>query len=634
MQLARAQAKWMPAGGIHLEPLADGVARGNANTLVVAGPGAGKTELLAQRACFLLETGTCPAPYRILAISFKRDAARNLRDRVIQRCGRELGGRFDSYTFDSFCKGLVDRFRAALPEVFRPSGDYRVLDSRVFNERKVLDFVRSIPSATLPLSTAAREGLNTTTLWWNGFLGRRLSAGGWPAARHNEDIAGSSLWSYLLEGEGGSAVTFPMLGLMTDLLFRTNPLLLSSLRHSYRFVFLDEFQDTSAIHYLVTQTAFKGSNAVVTAVGDNKQRIMVWAGALKKVFDVYEKDFSAGTIRLRQNHRSGRRLVAVQSVIAHALDPSSAIAEYAGPADDDDGECRALSFQDDQAEAEHVASLIAQWIRVDGLRPRDICVLTRMRPADYTARLKSALARQGVLSRVENELQDLLAEPLSEAVLDVLKLASRPSAPESWRRTVDLLRTLRKEEEESAIRRMIDELMEQIRRVKASLAGASSSAADVETLLKNIMRFLGIAEFQDLHPQYLQGTWYDSRMADLVKVLSEARQDRDWAGTLDEIEGVASIPIMTTHKSKGLEYHTVVFVGLEDGAHFNFARNPDEETCGFFVALSRAKKRVVFTFSRVRPVGRSSSQSRAEIDAMYKLLAAAGVHVEQVVLSD
>src|SRR2546428_9230128 len=105
---------WLPRDVPSLEPAADGVVRSTTNTLVVAGPGAGKTEMLAQRACYLLETGLCPPPRRILAISFKRDAAKNIADRVRKRCG-DRGRRFNSFTLDAFGKSLVDRFRSALP---------------------------------------------------------------------------------------------------------------------------------------------------------------------------------------------------------------------------------------------------------------------------------------------------------------------------------------------------------------------------------------------------------------------------------------------------------------------------------------------------------------------------------------
>src|SRR4029079_4639806 len=79
-----------------------------------------------QRANYLLETGICAAPRRILAISFKRDAAANLRDRVAKR-SPERAQRFESYTVDSFAKRLVDRFYPALPVDWRPKAGYQVM---------------------------------------------------------------------------------------------------------------------------------------------------------------------------------------------------------------------------------------------------------------------------------------------------------------------------------------------------------------------------------------------------------------------------------------------------------------------------------------------------------------------------
>ena len=109
--------EWRLAGIDDLEPAAWEVLRSRRNMVVIAGPGAGKTELLAQRACYLLQTGMARYPRRILAISFKRDAARNLKDRVSRRCEPEDAARFDSFTFDAFAKSLLDRFRLGLVEI-------------------------------------------------------------------------------------------------------------------------------------------------------------------------------------------------------------------------------------------------------------------------------------------------------------------------------------------------------------------------------------------------------------------------------------------------------------------------------------------------------------------------------------
>ncbi|HCD6933311.1 TPA: UvrD-helicase domain-containing protein, partial [Escherichia coli] len=81
------------------------------HNLVLAGPGAGKTELLAQKACFLIETGKC-SNKKIIALSFKKDAAKNLQDRVNSRLDTKYRHKFESTTFDAFCKSIVDRFKS------------------------------------------------------------------------------------------------------------------------------------------------------------------------------------------------------------------------------------------------------------------------------------------------------------------------------------------------------------------------------------------------------------------------------------------------------------------------------------------------------------------------------------------
>src|SRR3546814_12685693 len=112
-------ADWTPAAEYSLEPNAvSAVTETERNVLAVAGPGAGKTELLAQRADFLLRTTVCPYPRRILAISFKTDAAENLRKQVTERCGAALARRLDSHTFHHFPKLLIHHSRVSLPGTY------------------------------------------------------------------------------------------------------------------------------------------------------------------------------------------------------------------------------------------------------------------------------------------------------------------------------------------------------------------------------------------------------------------------------------------------------------------------------------------------------------------------------------
>ena len=98
--------EWIPVNDIVLEDNADFAVKCKENILVVAGPGAGKTELLAQKAGYLFQTDICRDPQKILAISFKTDAAENLKQRVCKRYGNEVKSRFSSMTYDAFSKRL------------------------------------------------------------------------------------------------------------------------------------------------------------------------------------------------------------------------------------------------------------------------------------------------------------------------------------------------------------------------------------------------------------------------------------------------------------------------------------------------------------------------------------------------
>lgn len=144
---------WQPQGVDKLEPRAWDALRETAQSVcVTAGAGAGKTEFLAQKAAYLLQTGLCPEPKRILAISFKRDAAQNLAARVGQRCPANQTRRFHSMTFDAFTKHMLDHFRLAIPDAYRP----RPTTASPFPHDKTW----SCSCVSTGAPTSARTGLN------------------------------------------------------------------------------------------------------------------------------------------------------------------------------------------------------------------------------------------------------------------------------------------------------------------------------------------------------------------------------------------------------------------------------------------------------------------------------------------
>ena len=617
---------WIPKDVESLEPAAEIVVRSTENSLVVAGPGAGKTELLAQRACYLLETGTCLAPKRILAISFKRDAAKNLADRVEKRCG-ELARRFDSFTLDAFGKSLVDRFRSALPPDWQPGPQYEVMtkmptiremrawfgsipvpagltppDFRSMTDSKIkATFELCVFGVTLPYDPNTTDPLvrHFGLRWWQGQLKLPSTA---------------------------PSLMFPMLNRLAASLLRCNPRLTTALRATYSYVFLDEFQDTTGAQYDVIQAGFLGSHSMLTAVGDSKQRIMLWAGAMQDAFEVYTCDFTATRYPLIRNYRSAPELVRVQQVIAQSIESGTPTGEavriHAAA-----GTCFVAEFDNPEQEAEYLSELIAKGISQDGLRPRDFCVLARQQTGQMVAILQQTLRNKGVRLRDESELQDLLAEPMTQIVLAVLRLVTRPRDPDAWEflnSEIALLVGLDPAEDGRELSAEVKSILSPIR---ARLLDASPSR---EALPALIVQHVGEARLRAYYRQYSNAKYFSEQVSKCGKALAAVNAP-DLRNAVDEFMGVDILPAMTVHKSKGHEFHTVVFLGLEDSQLWNFAKQSEEEKRGFFVALSRAITRVIFTFSGVRDskFGRKR-QARTGIRDLYSLLQAAGVETRNL----
>ena len=118
--------QWCPSEGIIPTDELMEIITCEASVAVLAGAGAGKTELLAQKANYLFFTDKCVWPKRILSLTFKTEAQLNIKERVNKRCG-DKASRFDSFTFHAFCKSIVDRFKNVLPEDERPINNYDIV---------------------------------------------------------------------------------------------------------------------------------------------------------------------------------------------------------------------------------------------------------------------------------------------------------------------------------------------------------------------------------------------------------------------------------------------------------------------------------------------------------------------------
>jgi superfamily I DNA/RNA helicase len=598
---------WLPSDGLQLEDRALEAVKAPANVLVIAGPGAGKTELLAQKAGFLLLTGGCKLPRRILAISFKRDAARNLAERVEKRCGPLLAKRFHSVTFDAFAKGLLDKFRLGLPTPYQIGSNYEIMsnpkeaiqnafraaDLNYYNTQ-LHDYVSLLTLLPLPHQTGHSDLAEIIQKAWLNLTDKKVPE-----------------------------LNFQMIMRLASLIIETNPTLKSYLQLSYSHVFLDEFQDTTELQFQFVNTCFSSSAAVFTAVGDDKQRIMGWAGAKADIFETFVTQTSAISIALTRNFRSFPKLVHLQNYLMEHLLHKKDFATSASNRDPGDGEASLLLFDNDLAETQHLVALIDKWVNIDGVEPRKICVLVRANLGDYAGRLISLLNTRGIAARDENDLQQLLSEEIITFLIRVLSLIVGQGDYMQFQYAFNLMTRLCPEYQQDEQLTLRNKFLHFIKEKKNILRSSATTAETLKMLIVDVLKHVGIARIKALYPQFEQGNYLHKTIKDFYNYLwAYYDKSGDLLIALLNLEGDDTVPVMTIHKSKGLEFHTVVFIGLEDQTFWNYSKEREADNSVFFVALSRAKERVVFTFSEHRPGMHPKSQWRSfdAIEQMYAVL--------------
>lgn len=600
--------QWKPADKIILEDAAKDAIYTKDNVLVLAGPGAGKTELLAQKAGFLFSTNSCCYPRKILAISFKNDAADNLKKRVVNRYGNEINSRFISQTYDAFAKGIVDRFRLALPKGIIPKKDYIINDMTIINKA----FIKSgYKHMTGEKASKTRENYE-----------KIIESVNFPLVKNNLE---TQVWKLLLNGfeNNPACLTFKMISMLATLIIKQNSKLKKAIQLTYSHVFLDEFQDTTSLQYELIKTCFINSNCVLTAVGDNKQRIMLWAGAKKSIFEDFKSEFYAKEKKLVINHRSAPRLVALQKDMYNSLNDNSCV-EISNKWNKDDGEIELFISKDDNVESYNLALDIQSKIN-EGMTPSDICILCKQKPLDYTKKLISVLSELGIRARVETEYQDLIKEPIIALLISVIRLSIDIKNPKDWNFVNREFENLWGINFFHNINTSDFKLQEKIYDFITKISKKINNIETKTNFIEFIKFFIDSIDENRIiaqYPIYSQKIYLRHILDNFCELFWEELQIANfkWRKAIDGFNGLLSIPIMTIHKSKGLEYSIVYFLGLEDAAFWNFKKQPEEDRCAFFVALSRAKNSVKFTYCKYRETLKYPNQKIEEINEFFTLL--------------
>ena len=584
---------WEPNDGFITTKTAEKIIKENQRNLsILAGPGAGKTELLAQRANFLLQTGACKAPQKILALSFKVDAAANIKNRVDLRCGKELARRFNSSTFDAFFISIVRRFSSLLPDWVIMSADF-----------DVYPFDRN---------------------WWDDY--ERVELDGQPY-RYKSTFNNPNLHSPLdLSEEPDEAIVkiwdycaakkiadYHMCRSMAFTIVRNHCQVRNLILSTYKYLFLDEFQDTTDPQYDFVKAIFKKSDTIITAVGDTNQMIMGWAGANPNNFDNLKKDFNSEIIHLAVNHRSNSKIVSLINHVIKDLTPSSEkpIIYEGTRKDSPPDHCMgARGFDNAEGEAEYISKYINLLMRKNpSLLPSDFVLILRQKAQDYFDQANDTFQNNGLNLRNEDALvvrdgikiQDLMSEPLSVFWILILRYK------------IGFINYTKEKDLENIASSLTgydldqDRDYKKLRKFIEDLTLCIDLSNPIENAVTEIVKTIGETKIKAVFPQYR--SQYLTKVRKSFCLLFQDALDKnpkDIKQAIENYEGTNQVKLMTIHKSKGLEFNTVFFVdfhddswwGLRQAVQQNNAEKQREEKNSFFVGLSRAEERLFFTKSK------------------------------------
>ena len=522
-------SEWLPSDDIEATNELMDIIKCDDSVGVLAGAGAGKTELLAQKASYLFFTGKCTWPQRILSITFKTEAQINIKERVDKRCGHKAT-RFDSFTFHGFCKSIVDRFKNVLPEVDRPINNYDI----VFQPRLA---------------------------------------------------------------NGIDKILMDDLLLLALLILRTRDDIRKVFASSYAYVFVDEFQDTTNQQYELLQLLFQNTPTKILAVGDINQSIMLWLpDSRPSVFSDFIRGFSAHKKILVRNYRASREIQNVLEVILKFVQNPS---DFITPISTAPNNCFLHAFANEYQEASFIVQNINEAIN-DGTEPSDICVLTKQQSSQYTAILRCELTRAGINNLDMTDLQDALKEPLGQLFTLFLKAIICPE-PKIMTEMFKVNLVLNKVEADDEKE---EKLTASIVRFLSKKQVLITTGTTVDELLSYIQSFI-----HELGTQKIKGRWKQYKSLDYFRLIWRTlelhlRSMCDQTSSLEDAVKLFSaenaVHLMNIHKCKGLEYDSVYFMGIEDQAFWNYAKQPFEDNCAIYVALSRAKTRLCITYSKHR----------------------------------
>ena len=615
-------------------------------SLIIAGAGSGKTRVLTSRIAYMIEQGV--APYNILALTFTNKAAEQMRSRIAQMLPDSRSRYIRMGTFHSVFSRILreNADRIGYPEsftIYEPS-DCKNLLKTIFRELNLSDD-RYKPNAIASRISYAKNSLVTP--------GAYLANSVYAAEDRQAQIPefGNIYNIYCQRCKRNGAMDFDDLLLQTNILLRDCPDVLARYQELFKYILVDEYQDTNYAQYVIIRRLSQ-LHSKVCVVGDDAQSIYSFRGAKIENILSFQKDFpDAKVFKLEQNYRSTRTIVeAANSVIVRN---SKRMDKHCFSAGDVGEKIRILKAYTDREEAEMVVSDLRDKVRAAGDAWSEAVILYRTN--NQSAVLEDNLRRRGIPYRIykgssfydHKEIKDMLA---------YIRLVINPRDDEAFRRivnypargigdtTVQRIAQLAAERGVSmweavdalvaepvtdpvqrTIARKVAEFVAMIRALSfarndkglydfgmeiASRSGIiaayrSENTPEATSALDNIEELLNSMQlFKEQRDAEIRG---GERTAEEEATVEEWLQNVMLMTDMDkdDPEDSNKVTLMTVHSAKGLEYKYVYIVGMEENLFpsqraSESADGMEEERRLFYVALTRAKVSATISFAEMR----------------------------------
>ena len=598
--------------------------------LVLAGAGSGKTRVLTTRIANLINNGV--ESYNILAITFTNKAAKEMRDRLANLV---LDNAAFVGTFHSFGVRIIRENCEALGL----SRNFTILDSddvvtviKKIMKEKNIDVKECAPAYIRNrISFIKNENLSVAEI--EKFFNTPP-----------EKIAYEVYKEYVEILKNNNSVDFDDLLLLPVKLFKENENILQRYQNLYKYILIDEYQDTNEVQYQLTKLLAK-KHQNIFVVGDSNQSIYAFRGSNYQNILNFEKDYpNANVIALEENYRSTTNILNAANSVIRNNKKRKDMNLYS-----DLGEGVKLKYlrcYDEKNEAEKVVNEIKRLID-DGIKKEDIAVFYR---TNGQARIvEEAFLKANIPYKVVGSFYFYSRKEIKDLIC-YLRLISNKDDDISLRRiinvpkrkigdsTVNKLETLAKAEgisifdaiesgKELEFKNLILELIEDSKSLSLTeliddvldKSGMKKSLEDEHTLEADL-RLENLEEFKSITASYEEATG----SVNLDDFLEEISLVADFA---EHKESNDEVTLMTIHSAKGLEFDTVFLIGMEDGIfpHQNAFVEEDgieEERRLCYVGITRAKKRLYLTNAKRRMLyGRESinppSRFIDEIDKEY-----------------